>query len=128
MLRWLSFNRVGTWIFTRRHGELVGEDEYGNTYYRERGAKDWRRERRWVVYAHDVEPEGSMVPPGWDGWLHRRLRFAPSEKPLPAPRWEREHIPNLSGTAEAYVPAGHVKRGGQRHHATGDYEAWTPGG
>lgn len=127
MLGWLSFNRLGTFIFTRRHGERVGEDEYGNAYYRERRAKDWRRERRWVVYASGTEPDASMVPPGWDGWLHRRLRYAPTEKPLPEPRWEREHIPNLSGTAEAYVPAGHVRRGGKRHQATGDYEAWTPG-
>ncbi|MEO1089012.1 MAG: NADH:ubiquinone oxidoreductase subunit NDUFA12 [Pseudomonadota bacterium] len=126
MLRWLSFNRLGTYLLTRRQGERVGEDEFGNTYYRERGAEDWRRQRRWVVYSDDDEPEGSRVPPGWAGWLHHRLRFAPTEQPLPAPRWEREHLPNLTGTAEAYVPAGHVRRGGKRDKATGDYEAWKP--
>lgn len=126
MLRWLSFNRLGTYLQTRRFGERVGEDDFGNVYYRERGAKDWRRERRWVVYGPGVEPEGSLVPPGWAGWLHRRLRHAPTEQPLPAHRWEREHIPNLTGTAEAYVPAGHVRRGGKRAKATGDYEAWQP--
>ena len=55
MLKWLRSNNLGTYLFTRRHGELVGEDAAGNRYYRERGAKDWRTERRWVVYAGDVE-------------------------------------------------------------------------
>lgn len=126
MLGWLSFNRLGTYLMTRRLGERVGEDAFGNVYYRERDAKDWRRERRWVVYAAGREPEGSLVPPGWAGWLHRRLRYAPTEHPLPTQRWEREHLPNLTGTAEAYVPAGHVSRGGKRARATGDYEAWQP--
>jgi NADH:ubiquinone oxidoreductase subunit len=41
-------------------------------------------------------------------------------------RWEKEHLPNLSGSAVAYVPSGHERRGGQRHSATGDYEPWRP--
>ncbi|MGF1474340.1 MAG: NADH:ubiquinone oxidoreductase subunit NDUFA12 [Geminicoccaceae bacterium] len=126
MLQWLSFNRLGTLLTTRRIGELVGSDEFGNNYYREAGAEHWRREKRWVVYPADVDPEPSSVPPGWAGWLHRRVQFPPSERPLPAPRWEREHLPNMTGTAEAYLPSGHVRQGGQRDHATGDYEAWTP--
>lgn len=126
MLRWLSFNRLGTYLLTRRRGELVGEDDRGNTYYRERGEEDWRRQRRWVIYPDDRDPEPSSVPPGWAGWLAHRLHFAPSERPLPKARWEREHLPNLSGTAEAFVPSGHVRRGGKRPKATGDYEAWRP--
>ena len=89
-------------------------------------AKDWRTERRWVVYAGDVELDGSMVPPGWHGWLGRSREKTPSEQPAVTKRWEKEHQPNLSGTPQAYVPAGHVQRGGQRAKATGDYEAWRP--
>ena len=127
MLKWLRGNALGTYLFTRRKGESVGEDEFGNRYYRERGAKDWRTERRWVVYAdNNVELEASMVPPGWHGWLNRSREKSPSEEPLVVKRWEKEHLPNLSGSPMAYVPPGHEKRGGQRQRATGDYEAWRP--
>ena len=126
MLKWLRSNTLGTYLFTRRHGELVGEDAAGNRYYRERGAKDWRTERRWVVYAGDIELDGSMVPPSWHGWLGRSREKAPSQDPPVTKRWEQEHQPNLSGSLEAYVPPGHERRGGQRAKATGDYEPWRP--
>jgi NADH:ubiquinone oxidoreductase subunit len=125
--KWLRSNTLGTYLFTRRKGELVGEDEFGNRYYRERGTTaDWRDERRWVVYAGDAELEASMVPPGWHGWLNRSREKAPSQEPLVVQRWEKEHQPNLSGSPMAYVPPGHERRGGQRQRATGDYEAWRP--
>jgi NADH:ubiquinone oxidoreductase subunit len=126
LLRWLQFNTLGTYLRTRFRGELVGEDEFGNRYYRERGAKDPRRERRWVVYPPDVEPEASRVPAGWYGWLHRSRLHPPSEQPLPVKRWEKPHLPNLTGSPLAYLPPGHELRGGQRDRATGDYEAWRP--
>lgn len=125
MLRWLAFNTLGTRLFTRRRGEFVGEDHFGNRYYRERKATDWRKEKRWVIYA-GAEPEATAVPPGWSGWLHRRREHPPSKQPLPAPRFERPFVPNATGTHEAYLPAGHLLRGGQRDPATGDYEAWRP--
>jgi NADH:ubiquinone oxidoreductase subunit len=115
-----AFTMLQTWL----RGELVGEDEHGNRYYRRRGARDWRKERRWVVFASEAEP--TTVPPGWVGWLHRKIEKPPSEVPLAAPRWEKERLPNLTGTAEAYLPPGAVERGGVRAPATGDYEAWRP--
>lgn len=127
MLKWLRANTLGTYLFTRRRGELVGEDEFGNRYYRERGAHDWRSERRWVIFAGDgFEIEASAVPPGWHGWLNHAREKAPSEEPLVVKPWEKEHQPNLSGSPFAYVPPGHERRGGQRQRATGDYEAWRP--
>jgi NADH:ubiquinone oxidoreductase subunit len=110
-----------TWL----RGELVGEDEYGNRYYRERGRRGpWRQERRWVVFAGAAEP--TLIPPGWVGWLHKRIELPPSERPLPAPKWERAPLPNLTGTERAYLPPGALQRGGPRAPATGDYEAWRP--
>ena len=41
--------------------------------------------------------------------------------------WQKPHVPNLTGTADSYRPAGHDYQGGKRAKATGDYEAWTPG-
>jgi NADH:ubiquinone oxidoreductase subunit len=40
--------------------------------------------------------------------------------------WEKDYVPNLTGTPSAYRPAGALERGGVRAAATGDYEAWTP--
>ncbi len=126
MLKWLVNNRLGTHLMTMRRGSRVGEDDYGNVYYRERGAKHWHAERRWVIYPEASEIEASLVPPGWNAWLHNNREKSPAEEPLPVRRWEEEHQPNLSGTARAYVPPGHETRGGHRDAATGDYEAWRP--
>ncbi len=125
--KWLANNRLGTHLLTRRRGERIGEDALGNVYYRRRGATaDWREERRWVVYAGDGELEASSVPAGWNAWLHKNREKAPSEQPLAERFWEQPHAANPSGTAWAYLPPGHERRGGQRDRATGDYEAWRP--
>lgn len=110
----------GTRLFTYFRGELVGEDDQGNTYYREKNGGS----RRWVMYNGEVE--ASRIPPEWHRWLHRTSEKAPSEEPLETQPWEQEHQPNLTGTPQAYVPTGHVTRGGQREQTTGDYEAWKP--
>jgi NADH:ubiquinone oxidoreductase subunit len=114
------FTHFKTWL----SGELIGEDAYGNRYYRDKRIPEGQRERRWVVYSKEAEP--TRVPPGWVGWLHGRIKEPPSEEPLPSPHFEAEPLPNATGTAEAYLPPGAVQRGGQRAPATGDYEAWRP--
>ncbi|MCB1971922.1 MAG: NADH:ubiquinone oxidoreductase subunit NDUFA12 [Geminicoccaceae bacterium] len=127
LLKWLKLNRLGTHLLTQRKGVKVGEDEYGNVYYRERGdVDDWRNERRWVVYPGEGEIDASSVPAGWNAWLHKNREKAPSELSPLVKSWEKEHQPNQSGTGNAHLPKGHVSRGGQRAHATGDYEAWSP--
>jgi NADH:ubiquinone oxidoreductase subunit len=124
VLRDLKANSFFTMLQTWLKGELVGVDEYGNRYYRGRRSPGWRKERRWVVFSRVADP--TLVPAGWVGWLHKRIEKPPSEQPLPAPRWEKERLPNLTGTPGAYLPPGALERGGQRAAATGDYEAWRP--
>lgn len=120
---------IGTRIFTWLHGVEVGRDANGNRYYRSKRSgrgvhKDsLRRERRWVVY--DGEVEASRVPPEWHAWLHHMVTEPPPEV-LPRRPWMKDHRPNMTGTPEAYRPAGHTLKGGRRAAATGDYEAWTP--
>lgn len=120
----LKNNTFWTMVRTWLKGGLVGTDEYGNRYYRERRGGPWRKEKRWVVFAGEAEP--TMIPPGWVGWLHKRIEHPPSQKPLPSPRWEKERLPNLTGTAQAYMPPGALQKGGRREPATGDYEPWRP--
>lgn len=83
-------------------GELVGTDQYSNKYYRGRSRNRYDRERRWVVYKG--RPEASKVPPEWHAWLHHL-----SEQPLDESQrhdWQKEHVPNLTGTRAAYHPPG----------------------
>jgi len=119
----------GTRLLTWLRGELVGTDQYGNTYYRlkgarpiERGGGRFSRERRWVIY--NGEPEGSKVPPEWNAWLHHMIDEVPQARQRYA--WEKPHLPNMTGTPQAYHPRGSVLRGGHRARATGDYEPWRP--
>jgi NADH:ubiquinone oxidoreductase subunit len=113
------------YVFTWRHGERVGTDAFGNVYYRSRRPRPGRRERRWVLY--NGEPEASKVPPDWHGWLHHTMPAPlPPGSPFHKP-WQKEHLPNLTGTIAAYRPPGHTLEGGRRSPATGDYEPWTPG-
>ncbi len=115
---------IGTRLFTFFRGVLVGEDEFGNRYYRERMRPHEGRKRRWVIYKGEID--ASRVPPSWHAWLHHSSDAAPSQRPPEVKDWEKPHLPNLTGTAEAYRPPGHVLSGGQRERATGDYEPWRP--
>ena len=113
---------LGTWLFTKLKGRRVGGDAAGNTYYEEKSPRAGMRPRRWVDYA--VAVEASRVPPEWHAWLHYTV-----DEPLPETgrrSWQKPHQPNQTGTGSSYRPLGHDYRGGQRAHATGDYEAWTP--
>ena len=40
--------------------------------------------------------------------------------------WQKDHLPNLTGTGASYAPDGSVHRDGKRSASVGDYEAWTP--
>ncbi|WP_288901444.1 NADH:ubiquinone oxidoreductase subunit NDUFA12 [uncultured Sneathiella sp.] len=117
---------IGTRLFTWWRGEQVGEDQFGNRYYREKGKPTGPtgRERRWVVYKG--RPEASKVPPAWHIWLHYTTDNLPEQQDLPQADWQEEHLPNLTGTEFAYRPDGSILKGGPRQKGTGDYQAWKP--
>ena len=110
----------GTLLTTLLYGRFVGTDEFGNRYYQNRSGS-----RRWVLY--DGTVEASRVPPDWHGWLHFTFREPPTAAPLKVQPFEKEYIPNLSGTVGAYRPEGSLAGRGERAPATADYEAWSPG-
>ena len=107
-----------------RGGKRVGVDQQGNRYFRGKARKGYKRERRWVMYKGT--PEASKVPPEWHGWLHYQTDEVPQEKNGYRRKWQQPHLPNMTGTLQAYRPPGHLLKTGQREKATGDYEAWTP--
>jgi NADH:ubiquinone oxidoreductase subunit len=116
---WWRGATLGTLWTTWRQGRLVGADKFGNRYYQ---TADGRR--RWVLYNGTVE--ASRVPPDWHGWLHHTFKEPPTLAPIAPKAWEREHVPNLSGTPGAYRPRGSLAATGERAATTSDYEAWQP--
>jgi NADH:ubiquinone oxidoreductase subunit len=120
---WWDGATVGTRLFTRRRGSRVGSDGLGNVYF-EGGSDVHGKPRRWVIYAG--ANDASRIPPEWHGWLHGQIDAVPDQV-LPPPRaWQAPPKPNMTGTREAYRPAGALEAGGKRAAATGDYEAWSP--
>ncbi len=115
---WWNGQTLGTRFFTWRKGQRVGEDEYGNTYYK--SADD----RRWVIYADIAEP--SQIPAGWHGWIHGRVDTAPSDEKYANRDWQLPHRENMTGTAGAYRPKGALASQEKRPDVSGDYEAWSP--
>lgn len=125
---WWNGFTFGTQLWTWRFGELVGTDEMGNRYYRNKGGKidpTLGIERRWVIY--NGYAEATKISPDWHGWMHHTVDVPPTEEHYTPREWEKPHRPNLTGTPAAYRPSGSTLASGQRPQATGDYQAWTPG-
>lgn len=105
-------------FFRNLLNKQVGEDEFGNKYYTARFGKDYLgRESRFVIYKGQAEP--SKVPPNWHAWLHHLSYEALDTK---AHNWQRDHMPNLTGTKYAYRP----EKYGVRPRVSADYIAWFP--
>jgi len=126
MKQWLLMTFVwwrgatwGTLLGTLLYGHRVGTDGFGNSYYQ---TKDGGR--RWVIYNGTVE--ASRVPPDWHGWLHFTFRDPPTIAPLKPKSFEKDYLPNLTGTSSAYRPEGSLAARGERAPSAADYEAWSP--
>ena len=123
LFTWWNGQTMGTRFFTWRNGKRVGEDEFGNAYY-EGGTTTFGLPRRWVIYKGLAE--ASCVPPEWHGWLHHTVDTPPNAESYQPREWQKPHMPNLTGTPQAYRPAGSLHKGSHRPQATGDYKAWRP--
>ena len=124
---WWNGATIGQKFHIGRRGVFVGQDELGNRYFEARDdsdSYDKGRKRRWVIY--NGYAEASKVPADWHGWLHYTFDEPPTKAPLKRQPWEKDHLPNLTGTVHAWKPQGSIARGGERQKASGDYEAWRP--
>jgi len=120
----MDIGSIGTHIYTLFSGTLVGADEFGNKYYRCKKPLHGR-DRRWSIFKG--KKDSTKIPPEWHAWLHHTADVPLSEVAAQPQDWQRPHLPNLTGTLNAYLPEGSDEKGGQRSPASGDYEAWTPG-
>src|ERR1700716_17579 len=99
LFTWWNGQTFGTQLWTWRFGELVGEDEQGNRYFRTRGGKidpSLGFERRWVIY--NGYGEASRGPPSGDGGLPNTGAPRPPKEPYEPHEWEKPHLPNMTGT------------------------------
>ncbi|CAN5388245.1 NADH:ubiquinone oxidoreductase subunit NDUFA12 [soil metagenome] len=125
---WWNGATIGALFTIARTSDFVGEDEQGNRYFEartDRESYDKGRRRRYVTYKGYAE--ASKIPPDWHGWMHYTVDEPPTRAPLRRRAWEKDHLPNLTGTVYAWKPKGSISRGGERARAIGDYEAWKPG-
>jgi NADH:ubiquinone oxidoreductase subunit len=122
---WWNGQTAGTRLWTWWSGDLVGEDEFGNLYYRAPSAiPDSIAERRWVIY--NGYADASMIPAAWHGWMHHTVDHPPTERPYAAREWEKPHLPNLTGTTLAYHPPGSILVPDPRDAGEPHYEPWRP--
>jgi NADH:ubiquinone oxidoreductase subunit len=117
LFTWWNGQTLATRFNTWRRGKKVGEDAQGNIFYQSADGS-----RRWVIYRG--EAEASRVAPEWHGWLHHTWQDPPTARPIASKVWEKPHLPNLTGSEQAYRPPGSIlaaERAGPR-----DYHAWSP--
>ena len=115
---------ITTKLYTYFKGELVGEDDFGNRYFTEKKSDKDTKKKRWVIYKGLAEP--SKVPAKWFGWLHYISDNIPPKTDRVSYAWEKSHLPNLTGTKNAYAPDGSLRRAGKHAKSAADYEAWSP--
>jgi NADH:ubiquinone oxidoreductase subunit len=114
---------ITTRLYTYFNGSLIGEDEFGNRYFTEKKSPKTGKKKRWVLYNGISEP--SKIPAQWFSWMHYISDLVPkgNEKKY---SWEKPHLPNLTGTKNAYAPSGSLKGDGIHDKSTASYEAWVP--
>lgn len=116
---------ITTRLYTYFKGTNVGDDIFGNRYFTESKAPKQGRAKRWVLYKGMAEP--SKVPADWFGWLHYTTDVVPStQSKAHHHAWEKQHVPNLTGTKRAYAPTGSLRGVARHDKSTADYEAWKP--
>ena len=105
---WWHSQTFGTFLKTLFTGTLVGSDEFGNKYYKN------KKDERWVVYKSTIE--ASKITSDWFLWMHHTV----DEKPQTNNKflWQKIHQENQTGTTKAYKPSEISKKKSKK------YETW----
>ena len=88
-----------------KHGELMGEDKFGNKYYQNNDYMYLRN--RWVVFnnKYGYDYDATNIPPEWHRWMHHGTDKPPSTHPREWQRWQTNDEPTTkTGTYQKYVP------------------------
>ena len=92
---WWNKQTLEHFLKTLFFGKLVGKDEFGNKYYKN------KQDERWVVYSNNIE--ATKITSDWFMWMHHTIDKVPdnSEKKY---SWQKNHLENKTGTKESYKP------------------------
>ena len=96
----------------------VGVDQFGNFYYVGKNKNYLNIHKRYIVY--NGLDEGSKVPPMWHSWLHYLSDAIPDKNQTTEYIWQKEHMPNVTGTKYAYDPAK------SKYTKLKTYSSWKP--
>ena len=92
---WWNRQTLGTLLKTIFFGKLVGIDELGNKYYKN------KQDERWVVYSDKIE--ASRITSNWFLWIHHTIDKIPNQNEKKY-IWQKKHLENKTGSKYAYKP------------------------
>ena len=92
---WWNRQTLGTYLKTLFTGKLVGKDEFGNKYYKN------KNDDRWVVYSKEVE--ATKITADWFHWIHHTNDKIPDEN-VKKYSWQKGHSENKTGSSESFKP------------------------
>ena len=119
LFTWWNGKTLGTLLFTWRKGIFVGEDSFGNKFY-----KNETDEKRWVIY--EDNSEASKIDPNWHSWIRFTVKESPSKKTNKY-KWEKPYIENLTGLASVYRPNKLIlEKNLKKTKIETDYSSWEP--
>ena len=107
---WWNKQTFGTWLKTLFTGKLVGRDEYGNKYYKN------KNDERWVVYSSEIE--ATKITSDWYLWMHHTINNIPDVKSEKKYKWQKKHLENKTGTNEKFKPIKIKKNNIQKKYDT----------
>ena len=100
----------------------LGHDEFGNKYYEQKKSQNNKKNKRMVDYKGINE--ASKVPAKYHGWLHHYSDDFPKTNKT-RHKWQKKHLPNLSGTKYAYEPK-NINQGFENSNKGREYTSWSP--
>jgi len=101
-------------FFIRFNAKKIGDDEFGNQYFQKKNGK------RFVIYKGIAEP--TKIPAEWHVWIHYLTNQAPVQINTNKYSWQKIHLPNLTGTINAYSP----QKANKKNPSILPYEPWEP--
>ena len=107
---WWNKQTVGTFLKTFFTGTLVGKDDFGNKYYKN------KKNERWVIYSQEVE--ATKISSEWYLWIHHTTDRLP-EKSEQKFNWQKKHLENQTGTKNKHNPTKITKNSIRKK-----YETW----
>ena len=92
---WWNKQTFGTFLKTLFYGKYVGQDDFGNKYYKN------NQDERWVIYADSIE--ATKITSDWFMWMHHTIDKIPT-KDEKKYLWQKNHSANKTGSKNAYKP------------------------